>query len=165
MPPQDSELLSRLLDQHSAALVLYAQQLCLNPEDAVQEAFIRLMQVQPPPTNAVGWLYHVVRNEAISQSRSRGQQTKHETAAATARETWFQSSNEDALDAAAIVAAMESLPAQTREVIALRLWSGLSFDGISELIGKPTSTVHRWYEAGIAELRSKWSKTCPNTKI
>lgn len=157
----DQELLSRLLDEHSAALVLYAQQLCTSPEDVVQEAFIRLMQVQPLPTNSAGWLYKVVRNEAISQSRSQGRRTRHEAAAAKFRETWFRSMEDDALDAAAIVAAMETLSVHDREVIVLRLWSGLSFDEIGELVGRPTSTVHRWYETGIAELRAKWSKSCP----
>ena len=39
-----SSLLSRLLDEHGGALVLYAQQWCNGPEDVVQEAFIRLMR-------------------------------------------------------------------------------------------------------------------------
>lgn len=164
MPLVDAELLSRLLDQHSAALVLYAQQLCASPEDVVQEAFIRLMQERPAPVNVTGWLYRVVRNGAISQSRSEGRRTKYEAAAAENRPAWFQSSNDEALDSVTIVAAMRSMPAHMREVIVLRLWSGLSFDGIGELLEKPTSTVHRWYEMGIAELRSKWSETCPNTK-
>ncbi len=41
----DQELLSRLLDEHSAALVLYAQQFCDCPEDVVQEALIHLTQL------------------------------------------------------------------------------------------------------------------------
>jgi RNA polymerase sigma-70 factor (ECF subfamily) len=160
----DHELLLRLLDQHSPALVLYAQQWCETPEDVVQEAFIRLMRERPVPQNAVGWLYKVVRNEAINQSRSRGRRTRHETAAAEARPAWFVPADDEALDAPLVVAAMESLPMHVREVIVLRLWSGLSFEEISELIDKSTSTAHRWYESGIAELKLKWSESCLNPK-
>ena len=42
----DQKLLSRLLDEHSAALVLYAQQWSGSPEDVVQDAFIQLMRQQ-----------------------------------------------------------------------------------------------------------------------
>ena len=38
----DSDLLGRLLDQHAAALTLYARQWCDTPEDVVQEAFLKL---------------------------------------------------------------------------------------------------------------------------
>ena len=44
MQVADQELLSRLLDEHGAALVLYAQQWSRSPEDVVQEAFIQLMR-------------------------------------------------------------------------------------------------------------------------
>jgi DNA-directed RNA polymerase specialized sigma24 family protein len=68
MQVAEHELLSRLLDEHGAALVLYAQQWSRSREDVVQDAFIQLMKQRPPPLNAGGWLYRVVRNGAISQS-------------------------------------------------------------------------------------------------
>jgi RNA polymerase sigma-70 factor (ECF subfamily) len=123
----DQELLSRLLDEHSAALVLYAQQWCDGPEDVVQEAFVRLVRQQPVPDNVVGWLYRVVRNQAISASRSSGRRARHEAAAAMSRPSWFQPAADNELDAASAVRALALLPAEEREVIVLRLWSGLSF--------------------------------------
>ena len=51
-----------------------------------------------------------------------------------------------------------------REVIVLRLWSGLGFEEIGQLVGKSTSTVHRWYETGLAGLRKNWSESCPDPK-
>jgi RNA polymerase sigma-70 factor (ECF subfamily) len=155
--------LSRLLDEHGAALVLYARQLCDAPEDVVQEAFIRLMRQRPAPDNVVGWLYRVVRNEALSAARRAGRRTCHEAAAATRREPWFKPAPDDALDAAAAVAALESLPIAEREVIVLRLWSALSFDEIAELTGTSTSTAHRRYEHGLKLLRENWM-ICPNPK-
>jgi RNA polymerase sigma factor (sigma-70 family) len=152
--------LSRLLDEHGASLVLYAQQWCHVPEDVVQEAFVRLMRQRPLPENTVGWLYRVVRNEAVSASRSSGRRVRHEAAAGSKREPWFKSAGDDAIDASAAVAALESLPIEQRETIVLRIWSGLSFDEIAELIGMSTSTAHRRYESGLAALREKWSAPC-----
>src|SRR3954469_4416789 len=86
----DQGLLSRLLDEHSAALVLYAQQWCGSPEDVVQEVFIRLMQQRPLPNNVSGWLYRAVRNGAISASRAAARRVRHEATAAGNREPWFK---------------------------------------------------------------------------
>jgi RNA polymerase sigma factor (sigma-70 family) len=164
MESVDHPLLTRLLDKHGAALVLYAQQWCEGPEDVVQEAFMRLMHQRPVPDNIVGWLYRVVRNEAVTSSRSKVRRTRHEAAAGSRREPWFKPMIDDALDATAAVAALEALPMGEREVIVLRLWSGLSFEEIADLIGMSTSTAHRRYEMGLDALREKWSVPCLNPK-
>jgi RNA polymerase sigma factor (sigma-70 family) len=164
MEPLTHDSLSRLLDEHSAALVLYAQQLCNAPEDVVQEAFVRLMRQRPVPRSVVGWLYRVVRNEAVSAARRSSRRARHELAAAERRDLWFKAATDDALDAAAAASALESLPIAEREVIVLRLWSALSFDEIAELVGTSTSTAHRRYEHGLRLLRENWSLLCPSPK-
>src|SRR4051812_8935606 len=146
MHVDDHELLSRYLDEHGAALVLFAQQWCATPEDVVQEAFIQLMQQRPLPLNVAGWLYRVVRNGAISASRASARRVRHETSAAVRRESWFKPSLDDAIDAGVAKAALCLLPIEDREVIVLRIWGGRSFDEIAELIGKSTSTAHRRFE-------------------
>lgn len=154
----EQELLSRLLDEHGAALVLYAQQWCDSPEDVVQEAFIRLMQQRPLPANVVGWLYRVVRNEGVSASRSAARRSRHESAACGHREPWFKPSHDDVMDAGMAASALASLPMEEREVVVLRIWSGRSFEEIAELIGKSTSTAHRRFENGISALRETCMK-------
>ena len=160
MHPLDQESFSKLLDEHGAALVLYAQHWCRNPEDVVQDAFIRLMRQQPFPANIVGWLYCVIRNDAISASRSHCRRTRHETAAAAGKEQWFKTSNDVQLDAASATEALKLIPTEQREVVVLRIWSGLSFEEIAELIGKSVSTAHRRYEAGLESLRKHWDSKC-----
>jgi RNA polymerase sigma-70 factor (ECF subfamily) len=155
------ENLSRLLDAHGAALVLYAQQWCDSPEDVAQEAFLALMRQPAMPENVVGWLYRVVRNEAINARRSSQRRTQRESAVARQAEAWFQVSTDDRLDAAAAARAMETLPIEQRETIVARLWGGLTFDEIAELTGSSTSTVHRWYQAGLGALRERMGATCP----
>jgi RNA polymerase sigma factor (sigma-70 family) len=158
----DQELLSRLLDEHSAALVLYAQQWSSCPEDVVQEAFIQLMQQRTLPNNVVGWLYRVVRNGAISASRAATTRVKHEASAARRREPWFEPSLDDTMDANIATAALDSLAIDEREVVVLRLWGGRSFEEIAELIGKSTSTAHRRFETGLQALRAACTATQRN---
>ena len=154
------ELLTRLLDEHGAGLVLYAQQWCDTPEDVVQEAFLRLVRQRAAPRNAVGWLYRVVRNGAISASRSRARRRRHE-AAAGRDEPWFHPAPSERLDAAAATQALKRLPVEQREAIVARLWGGLSFDEIAKLTGSSTSTVHRRYQASLAALRERLGAACP----
>src|ERR1700683_2291984 len=91
------EALGRLLDAHAAGLTLYARQWCGAPEDAVQEAFLKLAARAEPP-DAVGWLYAVTRNLARTAGRSERRRRRHETAAARSP-TWFAPSEGAALDA------------------------------------------------------------------
>jgi len=155
MPAAGPDLLARLLDEHGAALTLYAQQWCAAPEDVVQEAFIRLMRESVMPANVVGWLYRVVRNGAISASRSAARRARHEFRASQQNEPWFATNHDERLDAAAATDALASLAIDVREAIVLRLWGGLSFDQIADLTKTSTSTAHRRYVAGLAALRER----------
>ncbi|OHB72685.1 MAG: hypothetical protein A2V70_06270 [Planctomycetes bacterium RBG_13_63_9] len=161
MSTVDPQLLTRLLDEHGPALVLYAQQWCQTPEDVVQEAFLRLMRQSAVPENVVGWLYRVVRNGAISASRSARRRLRREAAVAQSGEPWFEASDAARLDVAAATAALRELPIEQRETIVARLWGGLSLREIAELTGSSTSTAHRWYEAGLAALRERLGAACP----
>jgi len=155
------EQLSLLIDEHGASLVLYAQQWCDGPEDVVQEGFIKLMRQQPVPTNLVGWLYRVVRNGAISESRATARRVRHEKNAGVANLRWFEAaSGQNQLDVDDATAALHDLPPDEREVVVLRIWGGLSFEQISDVIEKSSSTAHRRYLSGLEALREKWSISC-----
>jgi len=148
-----SALLTQLMDEHGDRLVLYAQQWCRAPEDVVQEAFVRLMRQRPVPENLVGWLYRVVRNGAISASRTEASRVRNETKAVN-EAWWVAPTGGERLDADAAVVALQALPIDQRETIVLRLWSGLTYVQIAELTGSSTSTVHRCYVAGLKALRT-----------
>ena len=154
MDAANQATLSRLLDEHGASLVLYAQQWCHVPEDVVQEAFVRLMRQRPLPENTVGWLYRVVRNEAVSASRSSGRRARHEAAAGSKREPWFKSAGDDAIDASAAVAALESLPIEQREAIVLRYVADLSLSEVAAVLGIPEGTAKSHIFRGLAKLRA-----------
>ncbi|MCI0464803.1 MAG: RNA polymerase sigma factor [Gemmataceae bacterium] len=156
------ELLGRLVDQHAAALVLYARQWCATPEDVVQEAFLKLVAQKKPPNSPLAWLYRVVRNGALSAARAERRRRHHEAVAATRMPGWFTASAGARLDVEAATAALQTLPLEQREIIVAHLWGGLSFEQIAELAGCSSSTAHRWYVAGLSALRERLRIPCPN---
>src|SRR5436190_4097370 len=83
------DTLAELVDRHAAALVLYARQWCLTPDDVVQTAFLKLARQRIAPDNPTAWLYRVVRNGSIDAARSARRRQKYETLAAEMSPAWF----------------------------------------------------------------------------
>ena len=156
-----AEQVARLIDTHSAPLVLYARQWCDAPEDVVQEAFIKLVRQRRPPDDAVAWLYRVVRNGALDFAKMARRRQRRESAAAR-RVPWFVESEVDGLDAKTAVAALERLVPEQREVIVARHWGGLSFEQIAVVAGCSASTAFRRYTAGVENLRDQLGVICPS---
>ncbi len=159
------ETVTRLWDEQSAALVLYAEQWCDTPEDVVQEAFLLLVRQGTAPDNPVGWMYRVVRNRAINAARTGVRRWRREAATASRGEPWFETVNGDRLDAAKATDALKHLPVEQREAIVARLWGGLSFEEISLLSGSSVSTVYRHYRRGLAALRERLGWACPTKSM
>jgi RNA polymerase sigma-70 factor (ECF subfamily) len=66
---------------------------------------------------------------------------------------WSQPADEPPFSGAELAAAIEMLIPDHREVLVARVWGGLGFEEIAELIGAATSSAHRRYEAALANLR------------
>src|SRR5947209_8009734 len=97
----DPQRLGQLIDDHAAALALYAAQWCRAPDDVVQEAFLRLAGQRRPPDHPVAWLYHAVRNGALSAARGERRRRQHESGAAAIGPRWLLPNDGASLDAAA----------------------------------------------------------------
>jgi RNA polymerase sigma-70 factor (ECF subfamily) len=157
----DVTLLGRLVDEHAAALMLYARQFTAAPEDVVQEALLKLVKQERWPSPVVPWLYRVVRNAAISAARSEQRRRRHEAQAAREAPAWFLPKAESVLDIAEVTAALQTLPAERREVITLHLWGGLTFAEIAAVVDCSPSSAHRWYTEGLQQLRERLNP-CPD---
>src|SRR5439155_5375822 len=129
MRPSD---FARLVDGHAPALILFARQWCAAPEDVVQDAFVKLVSLRPPPDDAVAWLYRVVRNRAIDAGKTARRRQQRESVVAKSR-SWFLEPEMDGLDAEIAVAALQRLPLEQREPIVAHLWGGLSFEQIAQV--------------------------------
>jgi RNA polymerase sigma-70 factor (ECF subfamily) len=169
--PVDPASLGGWFDAYGAALVLYARHWLdrAAAEDVVQEVFVRLM-AQPSrqrPANVRAWLYRATRNAAIGAARSFWRRGRRERDVARDHAEWFQPRPEDPIDARAAQAALQSLPAAQREIILLRLWSGMTLAEISDVTGAAVTTVHDHYRKGLAGVRKVMesrSDSCVNEK-
>ena len=149
--------LTEWIDAHAAALTLFARQHCCDPEAVVQDAFCKLMQLRTPAIDPVAWLYRVVRNGAIDAGKAERRRKKRESQRAKP-EAWFDGDSADADEA---VIALQALPPDQREVIVLRIWSGLKLEQIASACDCSVSSVHRRYEAGLQTLRERLGAAWP----
>ena len=162
----DLDRLARMVSERSAALVLYARQWTTDPaaaEDVVQDALASLLAQTRPPDDPVAWTYRAVRNGAIDAARTSSRRRRRERAVAKGRRDWFESRPDVLIDARAAEGAMQQLPPASREIVVLRIWSGLSFAQIAAVTSTSLSTVHDRYAAALRQLRTMLEKPCSQT--
>jgi RNA polymerase sigma factor (sigma-70 family) len=158
--PLDAAKLSQLIVSQAACLQFWVRSRCAAHEDVVQEAFCRLAVQEPPPDNPVAWLYRVCRNLADKQRLSDDRRRQREQT----RARWFARSAEptDPMELEEMLAAIETLAAERREVLVARIWGKLSLEEIGRMCGVSAATAFRRYEAALKELRTKLESTCEN---
>ncbi len=146
-----------LLDSLGPALRLFAAQWCRSPDDAVQEAFIDLIDAPAWPENPRAWLHAVTRNKAknigrAEQRRAHCQRTISEQTAAT----WLSPADDPSpFNVTELRAALEDLDPDDRQIVVARVWGEMKLDDLAEMVGCSTSAVHRRYHAAIEKLRLK----------
>ena len=148
----------RWLDDHAPKLLLFARQQARSEADAqdlVQEALTEALARQgagaPPPQALV---FATIRRRAIDLARSEDRRSRREQVAFEAMpECWFDRSAEDRELGQLMQNAMSRLPETFREVITLKVWSGLTFAEIAEALDIPANTAASRYRYGLAELR------------
>ena len=127
----------------------FAHALSRNPADAddltqaTVERALRSRDQWEAGTRLDSWLYRIMRNLWIDTVRSRGRKEKHEApeeeAAAIGHDP--RPVIESSLELKRAMAAMERLPDEQREVVALILIEGFGYREASEMLGLPIGTV------------------------
>lgn len=154
---------------HGPALLLYARQWLdrAAAQDVVQDVFVRLIASGGGggrmPAEPRTWLFRCVRNAAISACRAQGRRGRRERAAgemAAGGGGWFVPRVEDRLDAEAAQRALAALPPVQREVVTLRIWSGLTLAQVAEVTGVAVSTVYDQYRAALKAVRERLEQSC-----
>ena len=118
-------------------------------EDATQSALYKAFRAfgRMRGNDAKPWLLAIVRNECMDVLQSRSVRTRLEHPNEDVLE--YTESNEldpeaaamQSLDAQAVLAAIDQLPPEFREVVMLREIEELSYREIAQVIGKPVGTV------------------------
>ena len=127
----------------------FAHSLSRNPADADDltqmtiERALRARAQWQPGTRLDSWLYKIMRNQWIDTVRSRGRREKLEAPPDEAETLGHDPRDgvEAAIDLKRVMAAMEQLPGEQREVVALILIEGFGYREAAELLDLPIGTV------------------------
>jgi len=160
--PITAKELANLLDLHADSLRLFARQWSNSPDDCVQEAFVALATQKQSPESQLGWLYQVVRRRAINDLR--GSVRRFDREQSVARPDVSESNPITNLELVEeqqqLQPGLDSLPPDSRELIVLRIWSGLKWREIGDIIGCSSSAAQRRYTTALELMKQKLDKRC-----
>ena len=145
----------QLFRQYGHGLFAYARSLTGRrdaAEDIVQESFLRFIQ-SGSPASPKEYLYGIVRNLALESSRQAALHRRHEPEVARARAPKCYDDERALMDAA--LAELEDLPVDQREVVALKVLGGLTFDEIGGLLQVPAATAASRYRYALEKLAAR----------
>jgi RNA polymerase sigma-70 factor (ECF subfamily) len=115
-------------------------------DDLAQATIERALRSQgqwAPGTRLDSWLYRIMRNLWIDTVRARGRREDLHSPVEEAEQVGEdpRGAIEAAIDLGKAMAAMERLPDEQREIVALILIEGLGYRECSEILGLPIGTV------------------------
>ncbi|MCC6232732.1 MAG: RNA polymerase sigma factor, partial [Verrucomicrobiales bacterium] len=128
--------------------------------DLVQDLFVKIAR-QPALLqglrNERAFLLCLLRNgflDLLRRRQTRGLGVEH---APEDTVPIFETASEPDEEAfrAALAAALVTLPLEQREVVHLKLWEGLTFEAIAELLDLPLNTAASRYRYGVDKLRHR----------
>ena len=127
----------------------FAHALARNPADAddlaqltAEKAFKSFGQFQPG-TNFDGWMFRICRTVWIDLLRSGTRRAAHEAPPEAGEHVGHdpRGATDAAIDLKTAMAAMQRLPPEQREVVALILIEGFGYRETAEILGQPIGTV------------------------
>lgn len=143
-----------MYERHGPALVAYACGCGLSAadaEDAVHTVFHRiLLGLTGMPENPVAYLYRAVRNTAMNAHRNSARE-----ASLAEHESVFVHRTGNRETALALQRALTELPDEQREVIVMRIWSGMTLEEIAASKEVSLNTVASRCRYGLEKLRER----------
>jgi RNA polymerase sigma-70 factor (ECF subfamily) len=148
--------------QLAPGLVLFARQWtrsAADAEDIVQEAFVKFWRRHHDITNR-GLLYATVRSIALDFIRRDSRRARREATALSDTEQSVQPEFEIEDDSQrALVAALDLLPAEQREVLVMKIWNDLTFAEIASALEISQNTAASRYRYALAALKKNLAAT------
>ena len=160
MAPTDIE---RLYDEHAQAVFAFLLNFTrreADTRDLLQEAFVKLAK-RPGLLDGVrderAFLLRIAHNLALDLIRRRGTREKYHGQLGDEPAPIFAPAAEPDESAfrQALSGALGDLPAEQRAVVHLKLWEGLTFEQIAELLDVPLNTAASRYRYGLDKLRAR----------
>ena len=137
----------------------FARSLVNNVQDAddlvqlaIERALSRSEQLRPG-AQLSSWMFGILRNAWIDESRSRGRRSRVFVAEEHGENVADPTASGQA-DALSVQDALARLPSEQREVIGLVLVEGLSYKEAAEIVGVPVGTITSRLARGRDSLQS-----------
>jgi len=149
--------LERLYDEHAQAVFAFLLNFTrheADTRDLLQELFVKLAR-RPELLDGVrderSFLLRLAHNLAIDLIRRRGTREKNyeQLAGETIAVFAPMAAPDEGAFREALSAALGEVPAEQRAVVHLKLWEGLTFEQIAELLGIPLNTAASRYRYGL----------------
>ena len=154
LSPED---VRRLYEQHGPALVAYACSFLpdlARAEDAVHTVFLRLLRGDvAEPQSPAGYLYRAVKNAALNLRRDASRESADEIEGKC-----FIHKGGDLEAALTLQRVLGELPDDQREVVVMRIWSGMTLEEVSAAVGVPLNTAASRYRYALEKLREKMTQ-------
>ena len=155
--------LETLYDEHAQALYAFVLDLTrsdADTKDILQDLFTKL--ARKPSTlrgvrNIRAYLLRLAHNAAIDLMRRRGTRDKYAQEGAIESSCLFETTDDPDEEAfrRALDDALRELPPDQRTVVHLRLWEGMKFEEIADLLEISLNTAASRYRYGIDKLRQR----------
>ena len=137
-------------------MVLYARQWVnchADAEDVFHDAFVQFWRNAGSARNPTAYLYRCIRTVAIDWSRSPKRRDSDLTDNDTALLVAAGADSDAEERREHLEQTLRQLPSEQREVLILKHWGGLTFEGIGETLDIPPRTAQSRYRYGVARLR------------
>jgi RNA polymerase sigma-70 factor (ECF subfamily) len=155
--------LTRLYDDHAPALFAFLLNLTrdeADTRDVLQDLFVKLAR-EPGLLRGVreerAFLLRLVHNAAIDLMRRRSAREQRNESFSIETFSAFAPAVDPDEQAfcSALAEALGELPPGQRAVVHLKLWAGLTFDQIAEVLGIPLNTAASRYRYGLDKMRDR----------
>jgi RNA polymerase sigma-70 factor, ECF subfamily len=146
--------LSELFDLVAPRAVRYAQALTRNQhdaEDALQAAFVRVALYPRSLSDADhpwAYLLRIVRNEALKIA----QKKRAEDWMSLVIQPWTEDAHLDFEAQQLVKQSLEKLPPSQSEVVVLKIWEGMTFAEIADVLGESPNTAASRYRYALQKL-------------
>jgi len=146
----------RLYEEHSRGLLAYACSFTTSfaaAQDVVHQVFERLLrgsiEINGP---ARPYLYRAVRNASLNQARNHAREVG-------LNDGWLDNPAGMQQTGLELQSALNELPEEQRDVIALHIWAEMSFDEIGRALEISANTAASRYRYGLTKLREQFQAT------
>ena len=155
--------LARLYDEHAQALFAFLLNLTrseADTHDLLQSIYVKLA-TRPELLDNVhderGFLLRMAHNLAVDLVRRRNTRTRNDEVFAAEAPTVFAPATgaDEQVFRERLAEALGGLPVDQRAVVHLKLWEGLTFEAIAELLEVPLNTAASRYRYGLDKLRDR----------